>query len=98
MLKLIKKLLLDIIDKIDAGHSNISEEEAIEIIETIKRFSDTTQDFSKYSAARYLGISRATFDNYVAEGKIPKGTKKQGFKELRWYKKDLDSYRESVKK
>lgn len=44
---------------------------------------------SKYQAYTYLNISRATFDNLVRTGKIPRGKKIAGFKELAWYKKDL---------
>ena len=36
MLKVIKELLLKIIDSIDAGNSNITEKEAFEIIDIIK--------------------------------------------------------------
>lgn len=36
---------------------------------------------SKYQAIKFLGISRATFDNYIAKGLIPKGMEQQGFKE-----------------
>lgn len=45
---------------------------------------------SKESACAYLQISRATFDNLVREGRIPKGKKQIGFKELGWKKSDLD--------
>lgn len=34
------------------------------------------------SVMKYLKVSRATFDNYVRAGKIPKGRKQIGFKEL----------------
>lgn len=37
-------------------------------------------------------MSRATFDNYVREGKLPKGKHEIGFKELSWCKKDLDEF------
>ena len=37
MLKVIRDLLLKIVDSIDAGNSNISEKEAFEIIDIIKR-------------------------------------------------------------
>lgn len=47
---------------------------------------------SKYEAYSYLNISRAKFDNLVKEGKLPKGKKQQGFKELSWTKGDLDKY------
>lgn len=97
MLQAIKRMLLQIVEDIDAGNCKISEQEMNEAIETIKRLSNKKEDFSKYSAANYLNISRATFDNYIAEGKIPHGVKKQGFKELRWYKEDLDKFRNSCK-
>lgn len=47
---------------------------------------------SKVMACDYLGVSRATFDNYVRDGFIPKGIKEDGFKELNWYRSDLDNY------
>lgn len=47
---------------------------------------------NKTQASDYLGISRATFDNHVRDGFIPKGKQIPGFKELRWYKSDLDLY------
>lgn len=45
---------------------------------------------NKTDAADHLGISRATFDNRVRDGFVPKGEKVGNFKELRWYKSDLD--------
>ena len=42
MLKVIRDLLLKIVDSIDAGNSNISEKEAFKIIDIIKRYTDTT--------------------------------------------------------
>lgn len=47
---------------------------------------------SKVQACDYLGVSRATFDNYVRDGFIPKGVKQEGFKELSWNKADLDIF------
>ena len=44
--------------------------------------------------AERAGISRATFDNYVRAGKIPKGEHAIGFKELSWSMKDLDEFKE----
>lgn len=81
-LYLIKYGLQSIIDKIDAGNSKIDEEEQEEILDLINRLSNTKSKLSKYQAIKYLGISRATFDNYVRDGKLPKGRKEQGFKEL----------------
>lgn len=90
MLKVIKNLLLEIINSIDAGNSNLTEEEAMEIIKIIKSYTDKTQRLSKYQACQKLNISRATFDNLVREGVIPRGQKVVGFKELFWEEKILD--------
>lgn len=98
MLKVIKELLLKVIDNIDSGNSNISEDEQIEIIGIIKELTDKTQRLSKYKACEYLNVSRATFDNYVREGKLPKGKKVAGFNELSWTKKELDEYKKRFKK
>ena len=88
MLQTIRKLLLGIVADIDAGNSNIDEDEAIRIAKVLKSMRKDTP-MSKYQAYTYLGISRAKFDNLVREGKIPKGKKVAGFRELQWYKKDL---------
>ena len=90
MLKIIKEQLLKVIDNIDAGNSNLSEDDAIKVLVTIKNFTTKDEGMSKYSACQYLNVSRATFDNLVKEGKLPKGKHIIGFKELRWYAKDLD--------
>ena len=89
MLQTIKTLLLGIIDDIDAGNSNASEEELLEVAKFLKECLRKDLPMSKYQAYTYLNVSRATFDNMVREGKIPRGRKVQGFKELQWYKKDL---------
>lgn len=52
----------------------------------------TMEQQSKVQACDYLGVSRATFDNYVRDGFIPKGIKQEGFKELSWQKSDLDIF------
>lgn len=89
MLQTIKGLLLKIVDDIDAGNSNINEEEAIKVINLLKESVRKDVPMSKYQAYTFLNISRATFDNLVREGKLPKGKKVQGFKELVWFKKEL---------
>ena len=89
MIGLIRSLLQNCIDRIDAGNSNLSAEEEIEIIELLKNYTNKDRKFSKYQACKYLNISRATFDKYIREGKIPKGKKKAGFKELFWKESEL---------
>ena len=62
------------------------------LIDTLKELTDKEKRLSKYAACEYLNVSRATFDNYVREGKLPKGKHEIGFKELSWSKKDLDEF------
>ena len=42
MLKIIKALLEKVINDIDCGNSNITEDEAMEIIKVIKSYTDKT--------------------------------------------------------
>lgn len=82
--KIVVKHLRDVADKIEAGNSNINEEQAVELLSVL-----ANEEMSKDQAYSFLNISRSKFDELVREGKIPKGKKVRGFKELRWYKKDL---------
>jgi predicted DNA-binding transcriptional regulator AlpA len=97
MLSVIKEQLLKIIDDIDCGNSNISEEDAVNVIKCLKKYTRKDTPLSKAQAYTYLNISRATFDNLIREGKLPKGKKQQGFKELFWFKKDLNKYIQGLK-
>lgn len=91
MLKVIKELLLKIIDSIDAGNSNITEKEAFEIIDIIKHYTDTTQYYNRTQAAKYLNCSIQSFDLYRKEGKISEGIKQAGGVR-QWTKQQLDEY------
>lgn len=97
MINLIRSLLQKCIDRIDAGNSNISADEEIEIIELLKKYTDKDRKLSKYQACKYLNMSRATFDKYIREGKIPKGKKEAGFKELFYMESDLRKFIEANK-
>ena len=90
MLKLIRKLLLKLVDDIDSGNSNVSEEEQKEILDILNKIHSSR--LSKEAACKYLNVSRATFDNLVRDGKLPRGKKEVGFKELSWTKHELDEY------
>lgn len=92
MIKTIRNLLLKIVDNIDAGNSNLSEKEALQAIDYLKELTNKEKRLSKYESCRYLNVSRATFDNYVRAGKLPRGKHEAGFKELSWSKKDLDTF------
>lgn len=87
MLNVIRKLLQQLLDDIDAGNSNITEEESKEIINLLASIQEPY--ISKYQACQLLNVSRATFDNMVRSGILPKGIKRTGFKELAWKKQEL---------
>lgn len=93
MLKIIRNILQQFIDDIDADNTNLSYEQQCDIIRVLSNVNvGQDNEMNKTQAADYLGISRATFDNYVRDGFIPKGKQIGKFKELRWYKSDLDLF------
>jgi predicted DNA-binding transcriptional regulator AlpA len=93
MLYIIRTILQKFIDDIDTGNTNLNYEQQCNVIRILSNV-DIGQDneMNKTEAADYLGVSRATFDNYVHDGFIPKGRQVGRFKELRWYKSDLDLF------
>ena len=70
----------------------MSEEEAVSLLENIRRVTDKEEIMSKYEACRYLNVSRSTFDSYVRSGELPRGVRKPGFKNILFLKKDLDLF------
>lgn len=82
--KAVTKVLRETADKIDSGNSELSEEQAMDIMSVL-----THEVLSKDSACSYLNLSRSRFDDLVREGVAPKGKKRRGFKELIWYKDEL---------
>ena len=86
----LKVALNNIIDNMDCNNSRITDEQMDDILDIVNKATNTQNKLSKYQACKYLNISRATFDNWVRDGKVPKGRKEQGFKELFWVKSDLD--------
>ena len=93
-LEILKMALSQLVGNIDSGNSNASDEQIDEMLDIINKTTNTQNKLSKYQACKYLNISRATFDNWVKDGKVPKGRKEQGFKELFWVKEDLDKIKE----
>ena len=83
--KLITKLLRETADKIDTGSCELSESEAMDIMSVLAH-----KAMSKEDACIYLNLSRSRFDDLVREGKLPKGKKRRGFKELVYYQDELD--------
>ena len=84
-MNLVVKYLREAADKIEVGTSEISETEAIDILRIVAH-----EAMSKEQACSYLNLSRARFDDLVREKRIPRGRKRVGFKELYWWKDELD--------
>lgn len=79
-----------LLDDIDAGNSNITEEEGSQILEILSSITDNRM--SKYQACQYLNVSRATFDNLVRDGFLPQGKHQAGCKEKYWRRSDILKY------
>lgn len=98
-LDLIKIALQNTLDNINAGACNMTEDQYDDLFETINRMTNPEFRYSKYKACEYLGISRATLDNYIREGKVNvRSGSEGGFKEKYFLKKDLDALKPLVEK
>ena len=91
---LLASLLRTVADNLDAGNSNITEDEMLEICELIGNASNPEEKISKYQIADLLGVNYKTVDYYVKKGYIPRGRQEIGFKEIFWYKKDILKFKE----
>ncbi len=85
--RMIAKLLREVADKIDAGTCELSEQEALEIMGAVAH-----RVLSKDQACQFLNLQRSRFDDLVRAGRIPRGRKRKGFKELIWYEDELRQY------
>lgn len=54
MLKIIREILLKIVNDIDTGNSNLSPEECEEVIEYLSGITNKNEKLSKYQACKYL--------------------------------------------
>jgi predicted DNA-binding transcriptional regulator AlpA len=88
----VAKLLRRVADDLDSGNSKISDSEAADIMETVCH-----REISKAQVCNYLNTGRSNFDSLIREGKMPKGKKVVGFKELRWYKDEIDACLKELK-
>lgn len=83
--KLIAKYLRKIADDFDAGTSEVTESQAIDIMRVVAH-----EAVSNEQACVFLNMSRSRFDDLVRERKIPPGKKVVGFKEKVWWKDELE--------
>lgn len=84
LIKLITKLLRETADKLDAGNSELTEEESMDILSVL-----THKVLSKEQACNFVGLGPSQFNLLIAYNKLPKGRKRRGFKELVWYEDEL---------
>lgn len=93
LIKLVTKTLRDTADLLDAGNSELSESEAMDIMEVLCH-----RAMSKTQACEYLNMCPSYFDTLIRAKQLPKGRKVVGYKELRWYKDELDKAIKNIKK
>ena len=93
LVKLVAKHLRKTADDIDAGNSELSESEAMDIMGVLCH-----EAMSKAQACEYLNTSPSYFGELIRTKKVPKGRKVVGYKELRWYKDELDACVKNLKK
>lgn len=93
MLNFISQILRNIADDLDTGTSKLSSQDTTRVVSLLGLIYNGDTELSKTEAYQYLGISRATFDNLVQSGQLPKGqSTHEGVKSLFWYKSDLEIY------
>lgn len=92
MLKVLRDLLAGIVDDMDAGNTNISEEQLMKAIEIVKPYALRSPYVTAYKAYTYLGVCPKTFRTLVAKGELPKGIKEAGETSLKWLKTDIENY------
>lgn len=89
---LVASALRELADKFDAGTSNATEGQCMDILSMVGHFR-----MSKEQAAIYLNMPINTFNQYISRGIIPPGHKEVGYKELAWYKDELDKVKYKYK-
>lgn len=93
LIKLVVKMLRETADNLDAGNSELSEAEAMDIMGVLCH-----RAMSKAQACEYLNTSPSNFGAMIRAKEMPKGRKVVGYKELRWYKDEIDDCVKKLKK
>lgn len=83
--QLLIKELKSAIDRLEHDECGMTEAEAMQILASL-----THEAMSKEQVLVYLGWSRSRFDDYCSRGLMPKGRKRSGFKELVWYRDEIN--------
>ena len=91
-LQMIDDLLMEFHDRIKSGRCLTNRLQNLTMLNFLHQIANKDEPISKARACGYVGVSRATFDRLVKEGRLPEGKKIKGFTEKVWYAKDLDKY------
>lgn len=81
---LLANILENYANKLKTNNSNVTSEEATNIISNIAHI-----ELTKPEVCDKLNISRSRFDDLVREGKLPKGRSIKHKRNIVWYKDDL---------
>lgn len=89
--ELLKLGLKQLIDDMDAGNTNITDEQCDEIFKIIQDCHPKAK-YSYYKAARYLKKKRSSIDYYIQQGWL-KPRSEEGFIGKFFYKENLDKFK-----
>ena len=90
----LSNILRKLADNLDAGNTTFEQSELEFALDSLRKI--TEPKLSKYQAAQYLNLPNTKkFDYLVSTGRLPKGRKEAGFKEIFWYKSDFKDYLEN---
>lgn len=89
--KLLGNMLIDTGKKILHNDCELPVEQQVELIKLIGH-----QPMSKQESCWFLDIHRSKFDQLVRDGILPQGRKRPGFKELTWYKDELEIFKDKI--
>ena len=76
--------LIEVGKKIKANTSEITEDEAIDILRVVIH-----EPISREQVCDEMNINNSKFYDLLNLGKIPAGRKRKGFKELYWYRDEI---------
>ena len=90
-MNIFEKMLCKLLDKtsenIKSGNCEVTQEDWEQASKLIGH-----RPMSKEEACNYLRIPRSTFDYKIKIGELPREYKHSGWKELSWYKDELDEF------
>ena len=78
--------IIEVGKKVKAGTSELTSDEAMQILSLCVR-----EPMCREEVCDYLNVNNTKFYELITLGHIPKGKKRRGFKELVWYKDEVDA-------